>query len=217
MRSRRRSPTRRSRSVRRGGSRRRSAAWWCPRATTPQPPVGSFEKMETRPRRHNRRFAFGWALAVSLATRRRGVEISVRASPGRCVVEPAVVSPFAAWESFYVIIGSSGAALTGLQFVVIALSAEGRATRTPQSVGAFGTPTVVHFCAVLLIAGILSMPWHAVSSAALALGICGAAGIVYALIVVRRASRQTADAPGGGGRRWDRGVSVVRRAGLLAA
>src|SRR5207245_1918278 len=83
-------------------------------------------------------------------------------------------SPFAAWESFYVIIGSSGAALTGLQFVVIALSAEGRATRTAQSVGAFGTPTVVHFCAVLLIAGILSMPWHAVSSAALALGISGA-------------------------------------------
>ena len=104
-------------------------------------------------------------------------------------MEPAAVSPFAAWESFYVIIGSSGAALTGLQFVVIALSAEGRATRTAQSVGAFGTPTVVHFCAVLLLAGILSMPWHAVSSAALALGICGAAGMVYALIVVRRAVR----------------------------
>jgi len=31
---------------------------------------------------------------------------------------------------------------------------EGRATRTPEVVGAFGTPTVVHFCAVLLIAAI---------------------------------------------------------------
>src|SRR4051812_768692 len=30
----------------------------------------------------------------------------------------------AAWESFYVIVGSSAAALTGLQFVVIALIAE---------------------------------------------------------------------------------------------
>ena len=29
-----------------------------------------------------------------------------------------------AWESFYVIVGSSGAALTGLQFVVIALVAD---------------------------------------------------------------------------------------------
>ena len=30
----------------------------------------------------------------------------------------------AEWESFYVIIGSSAAALTGLQFVVVALSAD---------------------------------------------------------------------------------------------
>ena len=30
------------------------------------------------------------------------------------------------WESFYVIVGSSGAALTGLQFVVIALLADVR-------------------------------------------------------------------------------------------
>ena len=28
------------------------------------------------------------------------------------------------WESFYVIVGSSAAALTGLQFVVVALSAD---------------------------------------------------------------------------------------------
>ena len=132
-------------------------------------------------------------------------------------MEPAAVSPFAAWESFYVIIGSSGAALTGLQFVVIALSAEGRATRTAQSVGAFGTPTVVHFCAVLLIAGILSMPWHAVSSAALALGICGAAGIVYALIVVRRASRQTAYAPVLEDWLWHCGFPFVAYAALLVA
>jgi hypothetical protein len=36
-------------------------------------------------------------------------------------------SPLVAWESFYVIVGSSGAALTGLQFIVIALIAESRA------------------------------------------------------------------------------------------
>ena len=132
-------------------------------------------------------------------------------------MEPAAVSPFAAWESFYVIIGSSGAALTGLQFVVIALSAEGRATRTPQSVGAFGTPTVVHFCAVLLLAGILSMPWHAVSSAALALGICGAAGMVYALIVVRRAVGQTGYAPVLEDWLWHCAFPLIAYAALLVA
>ena len=32
-----------------------------------------------------------------------------------------VLAPLAGWESYYVIVGSSAAALTGLQFVVIAL------------------------------------------------------------------------------------------------
>jgi hypothetical protein len=34
-------------------------------------------------------------------------------------VEHVAASPMRAWESFYVIVGSSAAALTGLQFVVI--------------------------------------------------------------------------------------------------
>ena len=109
-------------------------------------------------------------------------------------MEPAVVSPFAAWESFYVIIGSSAAALTGLQFVVIALGAESRAARGPE-VNAFGTPTVVHFCAVLLVSATLSMPWHAIANGGLALGTCGVAGLVYTLIVVRRVRGQTAYTP----------------------
>jgi len=40
------------------------------------------------------------------------------------MIEEAVRTPIVAWESFYVIVGSSGAALTGLQFVVMALVAE---------------------------------------------------------------------------------------------
>src|SRR5437867_11489511 len=104
-------------------------------------------------------------------------------SQGRSIVES---TPFSAWENFYVIVGSSAAALTGLQFVVIVLGAEARSTRAPETMGAFGTPTVVHFCAVLLIAAILSVPWRGVSSAGLALSASGVAGIVYMLIVVRR-------------------------------
>jgi hypothetical protein len=97
------------------------------------------------------------------------------------------VSPLTAWENFYVIVGSSGAALTGLQFVVMALAAESWAQSSHRMIAAFGTPTVIHFCAVLLLSAILSAPWQALSNAALALGICGAAGVAYALIVVRRA------------------------------
>jgi hypothetical protein len=102
--------------------------------------------------------------------------------------------PFAAWESFYVIVGSSAAALTGLQFVVITLGAEKRAgdSRTTQ---AFGTPTVVHFCAVLLVAAILSAPWPAVFGAAVALAGCGVAGVVYVVIVISHTRRQMSYRP----------------------
>jgi hypothetical protein len=106
-------------------------------------------------------------------------------------MEQAALSPLAAWESFYVIIGSASAALTGLQFVVIVLSAAANALGSGSATRAFGTPTIVHFCAVLLISAILSAPWPALSSVGLALGACGVAGLAYAVTVVRHARRQT--------------------------
>jgi hypothetical protein len=104
-------------------------------------------------------------------------------------------SSLAAWEGFYIIVGSSGGALTGLQFVVIALIAEARRQSTAQEISAFGTPTVVHFCSVLLVSAILSAPWQGLSRVALALSACGLAGVVYCLIVVRRARRQAGYRP----------------------
>lgn len=105
-------------------------------------------------------------------------------------MEEAVRSPLAAWESFYVIVGSSGAALTGLQFVVIALIAESkRPTGTIREVETFGTPNVVNFSAVLLVSAILSAPWQALSNTALALGVCGVAGLIYTAIIIKRTQR----------------------------
>jgi L-asparagine transporter-like permease len=105
------------------------------------------------------------------------------------------LSALTEWESFYVIVGSSGAALTGLQFVVMALIAESSRRSTGREISAFGTPTVIHFCAVLLISAIVSAPWHALSSVAYALGACGFAGLTYMLIVIRRARQQTGYRP----------------------
>jgi hypothetical protein len=42
-----------------------------------------------------------------------------------------------AWENFYVIVGSSGAALIGMQFVVIALIANRRALASAEAIHAF--------------------------------------------------------------------------------
>jgi len=107
-----------------------------------------------------------------------------------------VLPHLAAWENFYVIVGSSGAALTGLQFVVIALVAEGRSRTTdPETIDAFGTPNVVHFSAVLLVSAILSAPWRSLTSVAAAVGACGLAAVGSAAMVGQRARRQTGYKP----------------------
>lgn len=102
-----------------------------------------------------------------------------------------VTNPFSAWENFYVIVGSAGGALTGLQFVVIALLTELRKKRTLDQLDAFATPTIVHFCAVLLIGSLLSAPWESLTSAAIALGLVGGVGIIYTALVARRVRHQT--------------------------
>lgn len=106
-------------------------------------------------------------------------------------MQESIASPFAAWESFYVIVGSSAAALTGLQFVVIALVAESERESSSREIAAFGTPTVLHFCAALFVSAVLSAPWHSLPPAAMALRAAGVAGLAYTLIVIRRARRQT--------------------------
>jgi hypothetical protein len=93
------------------------------------------------------------------------------------------------WESFYVIVGSSAGALTGLQFVVMAIVADQPGRGGHKEIAAFGTPTVVHFMAVLLIGAIISAPWEELNHAASVVGLFGLTGIIYTAIVTRRASR----------------------------
>lgn len=112
-------------------------------------------------------------------------------SKGESIVIVATASPLLDWENFYVIVGSSAGALTGLMFVVITLIASRGERRSSGGVAAFGTPTVFHFCVALLVAAILSAPWPALSTAALLLGLTGLWGAGYIVIVMRRARRQT--------------------------
>jgi len=102
------------------------------------------------------------------------------------------MTTFAGWENFYVIVGSSAGALIGLQFVVITLIADMPAVRgQPLAGAAFGTPTIVHLGAVLLLAAMLTVPWHGVGAAATLWGVLGVCGIVYEMIVTRRMRAQT--------------------------
>jgi hypothetical protein len=53
-------------------------------------------------------------------------------------------------------------------------------------ISAFNTPTMVHFCAVLLVAAILSAPWQAFKDISLLLGLAGLGTVVYLITVIRR-------------------------------
>ena len=111
------------------------------------------------------------------------------------MTDAASLTP-SSWESFYVILGSSSAALIGLQFVVITLIAERRAHRTEShALSAFATPTVVHFAVALLVSAVMTAPWPSVTAVGIALASCGVGGVGYALRVVLRARRQTAYRP----------------------
>jgi hypothetical protein len=97
----------------------------------------------------------------------------------------------AEWASFYVIVGSSGAALIGMQFVVMTLIANMRVRPPLESLHAFGTPTVVQLTGALLVSAIMSAPWPSLVPVALTVGMCGFGGMAYGAIVIRRARRQT--------------------------
>jgi hypothetical protein len=93
------------------------------------------------------------------------------------------------WENFYVIVGSSAAALTGLMFVVITLTAEMRSGQEDggSAMDAFGF--------VLLVAAIVSTPRHTMTSLSLCLFVPGVAGLIYTIVVVARMRRQKSYAP----------------------
>jgi hypothetical protein len=96
-----------------------------------------------------------------------------------------------AWQSFYVIVGSTAGALIGLQFVVLTLISEAGMLRdSGEGMSAFASPNVVHFCAALLISAIFSVPWTGLAPPGVAIAIAGVCGFVYSIAVLRRAMRQ---------------------------
>jgi hypothetical protein len=97
----------------------------------------------------------------------------------------------AAWQNFYVIIGSAGASLIGLQFVAIALVSNFRRNPTAEALSAFATPTVLHLGGALLVSAVMTAPWLSIFGPSVAVTTCGLAGLGYCAIVGRGVRRQT--------------------------
>ncbi|HEY2474748.1 MAG TPA: hypothetical protein VGI19_08080 [Candidatus Cybelea sp.] len=92
----------------------------------------------------------------------------------------AILTP---WTSFYIVTGSSAAALTGLMFVVITLvMGTERVRRNPDGTATFSTPTVFHFCAALFVSAVLIAPWHSFLYPGIVIGL----GSLYALFYIGR-------------------------------
>jgi hypothetical protein len=103
----------------------------------------------------------------------------------------AIRLPFGAWQNFYVIVGSSGGALIGLQFVVVALGGNMRRKIDADANLAFGTPTVVHFGMALTISAIMCVPWRSLLGPTFALAACGIGGLACLAVAFRRVCRQS--------------------------
>jgi len=98
----------------------------------------------------------------------------------------------AAWDSFYVIVGSAAGALIGLQFVVMTLVAARPPLRSARAGAAtFATPTVIHLGTALLLSALSRVPWESIVAAAALWGLIGVCGVAYAGVVTRRMRRQT--------------------------
>ena len=132
------------------------------------------------------------------------------------MIDPAL-APLSRWENFYVVVGGAAGALTGLQFVVIALISDIGQRSSNAEIDAFATPTIVHFVVALWLSALMSAPWTELSSAAIMLGLTGLAGVIYAIIVIRRAHRQKGYKPVFEDWLWHAALPVVAYGSLLGA
>jgi hypothetical protein len=83
------------------------------------------------------------------------------------------------WHEFYLLVGTSAAALTGLMFVVVSINPETIAERPESGVRAFVTPTMVFFTTALVVSALLLAPHLSVRSLAVLVAVTGIAGVVY--------------------------------------
>jgi len=107
------------------------------------------------------------------------------------------------WETYFLMVGSSAAALIGLLFVVITLAGEATTTAladtkdpTPErGARTFVSPTVFHFTVIVVICAVALIPNFSPHAMAAVAAIAGVIGIVCAAIVLSRLLRGRVNVP----------------------
>jgi hypothetical protein len=96
-----------------------------------------------------------------------------------------------------------------LQFVVVALIAQSGGATSRREIRAFGTPTVIHFCAALVISVVMNIPWLAVLHLAECVGALAVIGLIYSLTVIVHAGKSTGYQPDAEDWFWYAGLPVL--------
>ena len=121
------------------------------------------------------------------------------------------------WGNFYVIVGSAAGGLTGLMFVVIALGSQARTIGSERGLSAFATPTVVHFCAALLVASLVSSPLKRPETLGAALGVFGVCGLAYVGWAMQQARHQSGYKPVGEDWLWHGCMPILAYGAMVCA
>ncbi len=93
---------------------------------------------------------------------------------------------FESWDTFYLLTGTSAAALVGMMFVVTTLTAEIATERVERGIIIYQNPTIFHLGAIFLASALAVMPEHLLMATAALLLILGIVGAVYSALTLRR-------------------------------
>ena len=100
------------------------------------------------------------------------------------------MAELSAWGNFYLIVGSATGALIGLQFIVLTLIAQKPPDGASEASAAFSTPTIVYFGTSFLLSAVMVAHWQSLIPPSIILGSAALAGILYAVIILRRIRAQ---------------------------
>src|SRR5258705_4008960 len=84
-----------------------------------------------------------------------------------------------AWHDFYIVVGTAGAALTGLLFVMVSLGPKVIANNTQTGVRAFVSPIAVHFTVALTASCLMLIPGLPLSLLGSLIAAGGVGGAIY--------------------------------------
>lgn len=93
-----------------------------------------------------------------------------------------------AWETFYLVVGTSAGALVGVMFIVATLTAEIAVDQINRGTIIYQNPTVFHFGVIVGVSAMALVPEHLLPVVAVLTGVAGLAGLVYAAVTLRRMS-----------------------------